>query len=140
MFVCVCNRLTDKCIKEACNTASEPIEVFEQCGKSPRCCTCFPLIQKHINYSPSKIQSIDDLPDYMVENLKRLVIPSLPHIWRHEVQNGQILFYKNQERIMIGVSDNQVEIKSDTTYCDYNVIVDWFYTYTSILKGDINEE
>lgn len=84
--------------------------------------------------------SFNDLPDYLIEILKHIVVPSLSHIWRSTIEDGQLVFYKNDQRITLSKGQNQITIESDLDINNQDEIVQWFSQYTSILKGDTNEE
>lgn len=48
MYVCICNALKDRRIREAAADAKNVGEVFRRCGTKPQCGKCLPDIAKLI--------------------------------------------------------------------------------------------
>ena len=54
MYVCICNAITDKDIREAeaCGAVHHG-EVFQHCGTAPQCGRCIPAIRDQLSDSAS---------------------------------------------------------------------------------------
>ena len=48
MYVCICNALSDKTMKDAAVGATSAREVFRRCGAQPQCGKCLPEVSELI--------------------------------------------------------------------------------------------
>ncbi len=54
MYVCICNALRERQLKDAAIDARRVGDVFRKCGRRPQCGKCVPDIQKMISNPTSE--------------------------------------------------------------------------------------
>ncbi|MEM9422656.1 MAG: (2Fe-2S)-binding protein [Pseudomonadota bacterium] len=54
MYICICNAIRERQLRDAANDATRVEEVFRKCGHRPQCGKCVPDIAKMITNNTSQ--------------------------------------------------------------------------------------
>lgn len=97
------------------------------------------MMSELIADNPTNVKSIDDISESGINSLKVAALKSLPHIWRIKREKGSILFYKNDDYVIIEVKDGQLVFTDSGSALNEAQARMWFDNNTSILKETHNE-